>query len=63
MAFKMKDYSRTKELLDLLTPDRRVGLNEFYLGLLDKALKEAETNINATPAAAEEVKKEISIEE
>ena len=63
MAFKMKDYSRTKELLDLLTPDRRVGLNEFYLGLLDKAMKEAEANINATPAAAEEVKKEISIEE
>ena len=59
----MKDYSRTKELLELLTPDRRVGLNDFYLSLLDKALKEAEANFNASPAAAEEVKKEISIEE
>jgi thioredoxin-like negative regulator of GroEL len=63
MAFKMKDYGRTKELLDILTPDRRVGLNDFYLGLLDKAQKEAEANFAATPATPEEVKKEISIEE
>lgn len=61
MAFKMKDYGRTKELLDLLTEDRRVGLNEFYLGLLEKAKKEMEANANASPAPSEQ--KEISSEE
>lgn len=65
MAFKMKDYGRTKELLDLLTEDRRVGLNEFYLGLLEKARKEVEANSTASPAdaGADQPQKEVSAEE
>lgn len=65
MAFKMKDYGRTKELLDLLTEDRRVGLNDFYLGLLEKARKEVEANSTASPAGqnVEQTQKEVSVEE
>jgi len=37
MAFKMKDYGRTEEILNLLTEDRRAGLDPLYIELLAKA--------------------------
>jgi hypothetical protein len=40
MAFKMKDYGRTQEMLNLLTPEKRETIPDFYKGLLEKTIQE-----------------------
>ena len=42
MTFKMQEFGRAEEILNLLTADRRVDLDPFYIGLLEKAAKAVE---------------------
>jgi hypothetical protein len=44
MAFKMKDYVRTEEILNLLTEEKRAGLDPLYIELLEKAQKAVTEN-------------------
>ena len=61
MAFLIKDYQLTKQLLELLTEEHRAGLNEFYLGLIEKAQKEIEKNDIAIQELSNE--REVNSEE
>ena len=59
LVFKFKDYPRAEEMIQMLTPENRDTLNEFYKGLLEKTEKEIAHNKSLgsaeTPSTQEEV--------
>jgi hypothetical protein len=59
LVFKFKDYPRAEEMVQMLTPENRETLNEFYKGLLEKTEKDIAHNKSLgsaeTPNTQEEV--------
>lgn len=44
LVFKFKDFPRAEEMIQMITPENREALNEFYKGLLEKTEKEIAHN-------------------